>query len=875
MYGRFLAGISVFVASFSLILLLFPAREAFAAGADALSQAVAYETGRTEVSAPYGRIDIKQGNYVPLPATNGAHFLFDGDATIFLSGLPDTDCLNLFQEMGETKKGGVISLTLSGFYVKAGSACAVNAPEAGRKTGAVSPESALFGYYIQSWSDAFPAEMSQEEMMAMMMGGGAPAGPKVRDPEPSEFFFSFYTKDGKRFDYSRDETGKITIVDYRESFTYYEHPYYVVEEDYDPGLDFTEKTVSYTFDPAAKHMTATVLMKAKATKSLDEYPVYCYPWAELNYVEVDGEEADFERVKAGSDTSWKVRLKEKFTKGKKYQIYFEFSSKVPDSYDAIGYGGVYRFDDYIVYTADDACDKLVQAEMPEGSKWSFVASPGGTVSQHTGNMMSAKYANSNRGVMLVSTQFPMRELESGSVTLEVYAPEDIIGSVEENPAVEQLGQMLDYFSREFGVQGSMYPGGKISRQPLFMIPDEGGVAAFENAGLLFYLGSDNSLPLVAHEVSHIWWGQSVDGPVWFYEGMANYCPIAYLEEYVPENAASYRRYIMGTAVSRAKPISLGRRSDLGDDSARYQYSAGLYVTLATMCGKDLFHAALRDLARDYTDKEPLTIDTLLASFARSLKDTKFNAADFRRNFYDSTLAYKVSGDWSLIPGIAPDKAFNITVKRDQALKGWLPIPVRVSLMDGKTMDVTVETTGPETTRRFDTDAEPVSLMLDPDNELLVVTPERANYIQFLSWLMPAWQKRGMGDTDGAIYCFEHALEFRRWARDLKDLADLYFKAGNTEGAWKLVNEIIDAGNSGAQIGGRAVETDALARTYWLAGRMTEAAGDADGAKPFYVKALELAKQSGLYDLVKAAQEKLGIAPEEGAPPSHGMMGMGG
>ncbi|MEP0813265.1 MAG: hypothetical protein HRF49_01190 [bacterium] len=866
---------------FALVISIVAAAAAFAApvfaqGKADPAQLSVNHTGSTLIMLPMGIAVVKSGDMTLLPSSHtGVHLLFAGEARAVLKDLPKNDALNLFAESGQTNEKGELEFQVAGMYMKCGTGSGAAFPSMKLTGEGVDPSSDMWGYYIQSWSDAFPVEMTDEEMMAAMTGGGVPAGPAVREPDDGEFFIAIFTKDGRRFDYSRDKSGKTTIVDYRESFTYYEHPYFVAEEDYDPRLDFGEKTVYYSFDPSSKQMFATVLMRAEALESMHEYPFYCYPWAEVSYAEIDGASAEFERVSAGGEPTWRVNVKAEFKKGSSHQIYFEFSAQVPDSYDSIGYGGVYRFDDYIVYTADDACDKLVQAELPEGTTWSIIAGPGGGVDQHTANTLSAKWSASNRGVMLVATQFPMREIQSGSVTLEVYAPQDIIDSVHENPAVAQLGQMLDYFGSEFGVYSRMFPGGKIERQQLFIIPDEGGVAAFENAGLLFYLGSDNSLPLVAHEVSHIWWGHMVDGPVWFVEGMANYCPIAYLEEFEPERAANYRRYIMGTAVSRAKPISLGRRSELGDSSARYQYSAGLFVTLATMCGKEKFHAALKKLSRDFTDKEPLTIDTLMRSLGDSLSGTKFNAEDFRKNFYDETLAYGVSGGWEPIPGIAPDKAVRIWISRDPAVEGWLPVPVRVALADGRTIDAVCDTRSADSTMRLDVTAEPVSITLDPDNELLVVTPERANYIEFLGWLTPAWMKRGMGDTEGAIYCFEHALVFRRWARDLKDLAELYFKAGRTDDAWKLVNEIIDAGNSGAQIGGRAVETDALARTYWLAGKMTEAAGDKDGAKSYYEKALELAKQSGLYDLVKAAQEKLGIEPEEGAAPPRGMMGMGG
>jgi hypothetical protein len=130
---------------------------------------------------------------------------------------------------------------------------------------------------------------------------------------------------------------------------------------------------------------------------------------------------------------------------------------------------------------------------------------------------------------------------------------------------------------------------------VFFIPGESGVQAFEDAGMVFILGGESSyggagggrLPLIAHEVAHIWWGHGVDAPRWFTEGMANYAAAKFVEHYYgPEGPAagqgdplSYRRYIVNFALASHLPIPIARRDELDDHAAIYHESAGILLTI--------------------------------------------------------------------------------------------------------------------------------------------------------------------------------------------------------------------------------------------------------------------------------------------------------
>jgi hypothetical protein len=486
----------------------------------------------------------------------------------------------------------------------------------------------------------------------------------------------------------------------------------------------------------------------------------------------------------------------------------------------------------------------------------------------------------------------MREFESYGVTLDVYAPAELIDGIGENPAVAQLGQMLNYFSDAFGVFSSVYPGGKITRQPLFIIPDEGGVAAFENAGLLFYLGNDHNLPLVTHEVSHIWWGQMVDGPTWFVEGMANYCPIAYFEQYEPSQAESYRRYIVQAAVASGKPIGVERLEELGDTGALYQQAAAMFVSMAHIYGKDAFIGALKELNRANFDGPTLDADAIFGGLGKGMN---VDLTNFRKLFFDTTKAPTVTAELTyrdLKPVMVVKRSddTNLNIPVDVAIRfNGMEESQRFTVISHGLASDSGSLTGGGRDDYIDLPeiASPIpstelndyirDFVIDPDNRLLIDTPERDKYERFLGWLISAWTKSGGCDTEGAIYCFEQALKLRSWARDYNDLASLYFQTGRIDEARAMVSEMLAAADAGGVFHDHEIEPKTLCQIHWLAGKIAECDGKTDEARLHFEKVIELGNATGLYNLVKSAEEKLGIAHVEAAADAGGMpagMGMG-
>ena len=154
--------------------------------------------------------------------------------------------------------------------------------------------------------------------------------------------------------------------------------------------------------------------------------------------------------------------------------------------------------------------------------------------------------------------------------------------------------------------------------------------------------------------------------------------------------------------------------------------------------------------------------------------------------------------------------------------------------------------------------EVLGIVVDPDNKLLVNTPEREKYQAFLGWLTAAWMKRGMSDNEGAIYCFEQAMKIRSWARDYNDLANLYFQTGRVVEARTMVTEMLDVASVNGVFHDHEIEPKTLCQIHWLAGKIAEFDGKTEEAKAHFEKVIELGNATGLYNLVDSAKKKLGI-----------------
>ncbi len=287
-------------------------------------------------------------------------------------------------------------------------------------------------------------------------------------------------------------------------------------------------------------------------------------------------------------------------------------------------------------------------------------------------------------------------------------------------SVTAVGEMLDYYTSLWGEAQPKQSGPRT--QPVFLVPGESGVQAFEDAGYVFILGTGGSygsgamgLPLVAHEVAHIWWGQGFSGPRWFTEGMANYAACKFIEDYRTKKGEpdpySYRRYIINFALGSELPVSMARRDELDDSAAIYHNSAGFLLT----CDNRL----------------PYGLDGLL------------------KRIYEAGL----NG-----PAVDNDELRGLFTDQNEDVmpKLWDAYAVRGQIETATTED--------ETYRE------------------MVLSPGRRNYVNLLGWLNPARRKMAQGDYPGAKYCAEQALAYRSEPKDYLFIAELAYRSGQLDEA---------------------------------------------------------------------------------------------
>jgi len=146
----------------------------------------------------------------------------------------------------------------------------------------------------------------------------------------------------------------------------------------------------------------------------------------------------------------------------------------------------------------------------------------------------------------------------------------------------------------------------------------------ENAGCIFY--SENSVTgqgkaenLMAHEIAHQWFGNSVTENdwhhIWLSEGFATYLVAVYQEktygkEKFDETMKSARDRVIGFDMRSPKPVVDTTVTDLMRllNANSYQKGAWVLHMLRNELGDDLFWKGMRSYYEDFRDKNALTRD---------------------------------------------------------------------------------------------------------------------------------------------------------------------------------------------------------------------------------------------------------------------------
>jgi aminopeptidase N len=185
----------------------------------------------------------------------------------------------------------------------------------------------------------------------------------------------------------------------------------------------------------------------------------------------------------------------------------------------------------------------------------------------------------------------------------------------------------------------------------------------ENAGCIFYsensvTGKGNAESLLAHEIAHQWFGNSVtEGDwhhIWLSEGFATYLTSVYMEknygkERLNESMKSARNKVLGSFQQNPGPVIDTTITDLMMllNANSYQKGAWVLHMLRQELGDDIFWRGMKLFYKQFRDKNALTDDF------RKVMETVSNKS-LEKFFYQ----------WLYIPG-EPDLKFTKTAGKQK------------------------------------------------------------------------------------------------------------------------------------------------------------------------------------------------------------------
>jgi aminopeptidase N len=238
--------------------------------------------------------------------------------------------------------------------------------------------------------------------------------------------------------------------------------------------------------------------------------------------------------------------------------------------------------------------------------------------------------------------------------------------------------------------------------------------------------------LVAHEIAHQWFGDSVTeatwADLWLSEGFATYFAGLFIEKY--ENEAAFREYMQEAATRyfayekrRQAPIHDTETQDLMSLLNPNNYEKGAWVLhmLRRRLGDEAFFQGLRDYYQAHREANATTEDLRRAlenSSGKNLKDF------FARWVYDSGHPRYQLG-WGSMERRA-GASMSVSLSQLQEGKAFLdPVPIEF-IVNGKKQQHTIFPKSKVTTVSIRLDADPTSAQVDPDGTLLKQVVPRRN-----------------------------------------------------------------------------------------------------------------------------------------------------
>ena len=266
--------------------------------------------------------------------------------------------------------------------------------------------------------------------------------------------------------------------------------------------------------------------------------------------------------------------------------------------------------------------------------------------------------------------------------------------------------------------------GAFPYEKLANVEATGFTGGTEHASAIFYgeksIGNRPATNLVAHEIAHQWFGDSVTekdwDDVWLSEGFATYFTLLCTEHYDGRDA-----FVAGLKQSRDSVLKLEskypelavRHHNLADmkkvlNLIIYQKGGWTLHMLRALIGTDKFWAGVRDYYRRYRDGNASTDD-----FRRVMEeDSGADLAWFFDQWLNRAGSPVVDGDWHYDPA---NKKIVIDLTQKQAGAAYR-LPLQVGIGDRIEK---IEMTSKHQTFDLASDNEPANVTLDPNTWTLM------------------------------------------------------------------------------------------------------------------------------------------------------------
>lgn len=231
--------------------------------------------------------------------------------------------------------------------------------------------------------------------------------------------------------------------------------------------------------------------------------------------------------------------------------------------------------------------------------------------------------------------------------------------------------------------------------------------------------------LVAHEIAHQWFGDSVTeatwADLWLSEGFATYFAGLMIQRY--EGEPAFQQYMkrtadtyFGYAKNTSTPIHDTETENLFKllNANNYQKGAWVLHMLRASLGDEAFFRGIRDYYRSHKNSTATTEDLRVALEKASHRNLK---EFFRRWIYGAGHPrYELTWEWKQ----TKSKAGVLTIELNQTQKEdafLMPVPLEITGETG-VMRKSISPSGKLTTLRLSLNSRPTALRLDPENTIL-------------------------------------------------------------------------------------------------------------------------------------------------------------